>query len=93
MELIDPQSSAVARLHLQVAIKKDGDSITLYRSLNVHRQAMVMDSLRMLGFDVETVNADFEAPPARMAEDSSTLVLTKAGLEKLYAVLREYPPQ
>lgn len=92
MELIDLQSSAVARLHLQTAIRRDGDSVTLNRSSNVHRQAMVTDSLRMLGFDVETKSVDFEVPPARMAADSSTLVLTKTGLEKLNAVLKEYPP-
>jgi hypothetical protein len=93
MEMIDLQSSAVARLHLQTAIRRDGDSVTLNRSLNVYKQAMVMDSLRMLGFDLETENGDFEVPPARMAADSSTLVLTKTGLERLYAVLKEYPPQ
>jgi len=87
MEPIDLRSLAIAKLHLQNALRRDGESVALYwGSIEAH-QAILTESLEVLGFDVTAGSEDSEVPPAQMPEVAELLVLTKTGLQKLNGVI------
>lgn len=48
---------------------------------------MVTEALTVLGFDLNAGSEDFEVSPAEMPEVAGFLVLTKAGIQKLNAVI------
>ena len=83
MESTDTRSMAIARLHLQSAVRGVGDSITLYRTLNVHKQDALTESLTVLGFDVNPGSEDFVVSPAQMTEVVELLILSEAGIRKI----------
>jgi hypothetical protein len=87
MEPIDPRSTAIAKLHLQKALRRDGDLVALdWGSVEPH-QAMLTEALAFLGFDVGAGSEDFEVPPAQMPESAELLILTKAGVQKLNRII------
>ena len=87
MESLDPRSLAIARLHLQKALRKDGDSVALHWGSVEAHQAMLTEALAFLGFNVDAGSEDFEVPPAQMPEVAELLVLTKAGAAKVDVAL------
>jgi len=87
MEPFDPRSLAIARIHLQSALRNDGDRVALHWGSNEAHQANLTDSLDALGFDLNAGSDDFEVPPAQMPEAAELIVLTKAGQLKLETTL------
>jgi hypothetical protein len=83
MEPIDPRSLAIARLHMQKALRQDGDTVALHWGSVEPHQAMLTEALTFLGFDVGTGSEDFEVPPAEMPDVAELLVLTNTGIQKL----------
>jgi hypothetical protein len=78
---------AIARIHLQKAPRRDGDLVALYWGSFEAHQAMVTEALTVLGFDVNAGSEDFEVSPAETPEVAEFLVLTRAGIQKLNAVI------
>jgi hypothetical protein len=89
MESIDPRSLAIARLHLQKALRRNGDSVALHWGSFEAHQAMLTESLQFLGFNVDAGSEDFEIPPAAMPEIAELLVLTKPGIQKLNGIISQ----
>ena len=60
MESIDPRSVAIAKANLQMSLRREGDSVGLYRGWAEPHQAILTESLKMLGFDVNACREEFE---------------------------------
>jgi hypothetical protein len=64
-EPIDPRSLAIARLHMQKALRRDGESVALHWGWIEAHQAMLTESLDVLVFDVDAGSEDFEVAPRK----------------------------
>ena len=90
METTDPRSLAIARVHMEEALRKVGHSVAFHWGSDEAHQAILTEALTTLGFDTNAGSKDFEVPPVEMEEAAVLLVLTKTGIKKLNGVTSGY---
>jgi len=84
MEISREQSLAIARLHLTRGLDKGPESTHIEWPAHEAVEAMLTESLQVLGFDIESGSADFVvAPNATPYEEAGKLELTESRLAPL----------